>query len=107
GDYYKSGKYDRRGDCIYEFKAGRFRWRRSARNHGPKDLTHDLGKRPRYPRAVVLLSADFRYFGKSGDDQYKSEFSLVKWAVEHLGRSHRVWHEPGLRAQLLDLIDWL
>ena len=89
-EYYKDSRYARRGDCIYRFRSGRFTWRRGAQYHGPKDLVHDLGDYPKYPRANVLLSTDFRYFGKAASDKYKSKFPRVRKAVESLGRGQRV-----------------
>jgi len=107
GLYYKSGRYSKRGDCIYGFANGRFKWRSGAKHHGPNDLVHDLGKHPYYPRANVLLSTDFRYFGKVGTDEYKSKFPLVGNAVERLGRGQRVHHNPALRDELLAMEDWV
>src|SRR6266436_4190470 len=46
-------------------------------------------------------------FGKLGTDKYKSKFRLVKDAVEHLGRSQRVHHNPALRDELLAMADWI
>jgi hypothetical protein len=107
GAYYTSDRYSRRGDCIYEFKNGRFARRKRAKHHlNPKDLIHDLGRRP-YSKANVLLSTDFRYFGKAGTDDYKSKFRRVKYAVERLRRGHRVHQNAELRDQLLDMRDWI
>ena len=63
GEYYKNKCHAGRGDCIYRFRSGHFVWRSDALHHGPKDLAHDLGNFPDYPRANVILSTDFRYFG--------------------------------------------
>jgi hypothetical protein len=38
-----------------------------------------------YPRANVLLSSDFRYFGKEGTDSYKQDYPAVGRAVDELG----------------------
>lgn len=103
GQYYRDSRYTSRADCIYRSEAGRFVWREGAKYHGPKDLIHDLGPRPDYPRASVLLSKDFRYFGGTGSDEYKINFNLVKNAVEALGQGHRVHHDEALYGQLLDL----
>ena len=107
GDYFKTKKYFRRGDCIYSFRNMRFTWRKDAKFHSPADLTHDLGDHPDYDRASVLLSEDFRYFGKDGNDKYKTKFPRVKCAVENLGRGHRVRHGPAVRDQLLEMMDEL
>ena len=107
GEYYKSDRYSRRGDRIYTFRNGRFRWLQTARFHGPDDLTHDLGKHPTYARASVLLSSDFRYFGKNGDDEYKLRFPRVRRALEQLGRGHRVRQNLEMRDELLEMKNWL
>jgi hypothetical protein len=90
GDYYTTRRYAGRGDRIYRWRGGRFRWRQEALHHGPKDLVHDLGEPPDYDRAQVLLSDDFRYFGANGTDDYKSRFPRIKNAVEKLGQGHRM-----------------
>jgi hypothetical protein len=107
GKYYKSSRYALRGDCIYRFRSDQFEWRTDAQHHGPTDLAHDLGNYPEYPRANVLLSTDFRYFGKAGSDKYKSKFREVRDAVERLGQGHRVRHGRALRDELLAMADWV
>ena len=107
GEYYKSSQYARRGDCVYRFRSGHFEWRKGALHHGPESLAHDLGRYPEYPRANVLLSTDFRYFGIAASAKYKSKFPMVRDAVEGLGRGHRVRHYPTLRGELLAMKDWI
>jgi len=107
GSYYRSGHFSRRGDCVYRFANGRYSWRKHAEHHGPGDLVHDLGKPPLYSRANVLLSTDFRYFGKAATDKYKAKFRLVRQAVERLGQGQRVHHDDALRDELLKLITWV
>ncbi len=103
GDYYRSDKYAKRDDCIYSWGDGRFQWQQGARYHGPGDLVHDLGAHPTYDKANVLLSDNYRYLGSSGTSKYKERFSLIKDAVEFLGRGHRVNHVDELRSELLGL----
>lgn len=103
GRYYDVPRFARRGDCIYERRGGRFIWRHRALHHGPSDLIHDLGESPDYPRANVLLSDDFRYFGGGGSANYKTLYPRIKKAVEELGRGHRRNHGDELRSQLLAL----
>jgi hypothetical protein len=55
----------------------------------------------------VLLSGDFRYFGKAGTDEYKSRFPRVGRAVERLGRGARVRHNEELRRELMEMAEWL
>jgi len=104
GDYYKRRRFADRGDCIYRYRGDRFVWRRGALHHGPDDVTHDLGEHPDYPRAQVLLSDDFRYFGAKGTDDYKRRYPWIKRAVETLGRGQRVNLGDELRSELLALM---
>lgn len=104
GSYYAKPRFAQRGDCIYERRGNVFAWRVGSRHHGPVDLVHDLGSPPDYPRASVLLSDDFRYFGAAGSAEYKSRYPAVKYAVEHLGRGHRVHHDEPLRLELQGLM---
>ena len=101
GRYYRDPRYADRRDCIYEWHDGDFTWRRGALYHGPKDLIHDLGRPPKYDRSHVLLSRDFRYFGRDGNAAYKAEFPRIKRAVENLGRGHRIHHDGRLQNDLL------
>jgi hypothetical protein len=107
GNYYKDSEYAKRSDCIYTFEAGRYFWKSGSVHHCSEDLEHDLGVYPDYPNANVLLSTDFRYFGKAASANYRTEFPLVYQAVKHLGRGHRVWHSPALHDELLRLKDWI
>jgi Nucleotide modification associated domain 2 len=107
GNYYRDRHFASRGDCIYKFKAGKFKWKSGALYHGPNDLKHDLGKHSKYARASVLLSSDFRYFGSVGTDKYKAKFPEIKRIVEQLGRGHRVRHRGALSRQLLAMQKWV
>jgi hypothetical protein len=102
GEYYREQRFADRGDRVYQWRH-RFIWRPGALHHGSKDLFHDLGQPRDYKRASVLLSTDFRYFGASGTAEYKSQFPLVKDAVEQLGRGYRVRLSGPLRMQLMAL----
>jgi len=106
GDYYKDSRYVRRRDCVYRPSGTRYVWKKNSAYHGPESVSHDLGQHPDYPRANVLLSGDFRYFGKAGTDEYKSRFPRVGRAVERLGRGARVQHEE-LRRELMEMAEWL
>jgi hypothetical protein len=109
GEYYKDPQFAQLGDCIYKYKfeGDRFVWKPSSRHHGPEHLDHDLGKPTGYSRANVLLSKDFRYFGKAGTDEYKSRFPDVCHAVERLGQGHRVHHVPELWCRLKRMAEWV
>jgi len=62
-NYYSHGKYADRPDRIYLWDGHNFKYRRNAKYHSKENLSHDLGKRPKYQSAYVLLSRKFRYFG--------------------------------------------
>lgn len=103
--YYTDRCYAARGDRIYNLRGDRFVRRRGARHHPePSDLIHDLGKRPNYPRANVLLSKDFRYFGRNGTADYKRAFPRIAKAVNRLGQGARVNHSYQLRDELIGLV---
>lgn len=104
GRYYRERKYAGRGDCIYQYQSGRFLRRKDAKHHDrPQDLLHDLGPYPEFARANVLLSADFRYYGATGTDEYRSNFPTIARAIEALGRGHRVRFGVRLQEELLKL----
>jgi hypothetical protein len=99
-EYYKTLLYKNRSDCIYEAVGDGFARRSDAKfDDGPEHLVHDLGQAPRYERANVLLSDDFRYFGDHGLADYKREFPHIKYAVEQLARGHRVHLSQVLREE--------
>src|SRR5215469_393036 len=107
GRYYRDPKYSGRSDRIYRWDGDRYERRARALYHDhDQDLPHDLGEAPTFPRAQVLLSKDFRYFGSSGTADYKTAYPLVKDAIERLGRGERVNHPEKLRDQLLSLREW-
>jgi hypothetical protein len=108
-DPLKHGKYyDRfrsRRDCIYtRTKTGRLIWKNNSRFHKNGSEAHrDIGFSPDYKKATVLLSRDFRYFGRKGTADYGETFTLIKGAIRELGQGHRVYHRSTLRSQLLAL----
>lgn len=108
GDYYTDPQYFTREDCIYRWDKDHYYWNPGSVHHGDGYLNHDIGFQPNYKRANVLLSADFRYFGEYGNDDYKNQFPAVKLAVENLGIGHRVNHDNQLKIQLQELknITW-
>jgi hypothetical protein len=107
GKYYKDAEYAKRSDCIYRYKGGRYFWKPGSLYHDVGDIEHDLGKYPEYPRANVLLSDDFRYFGKEANAEYKTKFTEVRSAVERLGEEHRVRHTLALQNEFLQMKDWV
>jgi hypothetical protein len=104
GRYYKAARYARRGDCIYRAKGDRYEWKARARHHGPEHIKHDLGSPLKgYPRANVLLSTEFRYFGDKATNNFR--FPELQQALRELGRGHRVRHTEELRKQLRHMAD--
>ena len=102
GDYYRDPRYASRADCIYRDVNGRAVLKSNARYHAITDQRRkDVGLH--FERAFVLLSDDFRYFGRRGTDDYKFRFSRIRDAVESLGRGHRRFHSDALREELLAL----
>jgi hypothetical protein len=104
GAYYRDAKFANRADCIYRWRDGRFETREDAKYHAEEgNLTHDLGTHPEYRRATVLLSDDFRYFGRDGSSEYKCQYSLLKAVVERLKQGERVNHPEKLHDELWEL----
>jgi len=111
GTYYREPQYSSRADCIYEWRGETFHVRPRAQFHTvEKDhLTHDLGRGPSFPRARVLLSDDFRYFGGSLPEHYKKQFPAIGRAIRGLRQGHRVHHSSELIRELQGLLEetWL
>lgn len=104
GEYYSRDEFRVRPDCIYErTPEKRLSWRRGAKFHGPDDIPRDVGIFPLYERANVLLSADFRYFGREGTVEYRNRYPAITAAVAGLGQGHRVNHVKMLRDELVKL----
>lgn len=107
GQYFVERRFANRADCVYRLRNGRFSWRHGAQHHGQRDIPRDLGRHPDYPRANVLLSKDFRYFGANGRADFKDHFPWIEKAVERLGRGHRVQHDKRLREEFNRLKEWI
>jgi len=104
GRYYEDARFGGRIDRIYRRRGGVFERRKDALFHAkPGDLVHDLGRAPRYPRATVLLSTDFRYFGGAGSAEYKVRFPALKQVIEGLKQGHRLHHGEALQQELMAL----
>lgn len=103
-NYYEMQEYATRPDCIYIEEDGIAKLKSL-----PKPIYHVTGEElitdvgPRFENAHVLISNDFRYFGKAGTDEYKSDFEHIKNLIESLKRGHRINYEPELREQLINL----
>jgi len=102
GDYYRSGRVANRPDSIYEGVSGVARRKKTAQFHKQSDERRkDVGLK--FQNAHVLLSRDFRYFGKRGADAYKQKFPALRDLVESLTQGHRRNHSSQVRSELLDL----
>jgi hypothetical protein len=102
GEYYQKREYSRRPDCIYKNIRGRPVRKSRARYHNQSDeRRRDVGIR--FQRAYVVLSDNFRYFGRKGDDRYKRDYPMIRRLIEGLKRGHRVNHSPAVRKELLKL----
>lgn len=90
GEYYESPEYRRRWDCVYERRDGMLVSRPGAVFHPDNgDVDRDLGSGPVYPKAVVLLSDDFRYLGTRGTMDYVARWPDLGTYVHELGRGQR------------------
>lgn len=104
GDEYYTSAYAYRPDCIYKNVGAKFLRKTSAQYHDkPDDIVHDLGMADKYERAWVLLSNDFRYFGKNGTADYARNYPRIKRAIELLGIGHRRNHGQDLLDELRNL----
>jgi hypothetical protein len=102
GGYYQAPRFAARPDCIYKDKNGVPERKPSARYHAETDERQkDVGMR--FENAFVLLSENFRYFGRKGTIDYKRDFPAIKTVVESLRRGHRVNHSSQLRDELIKL----
>ena len=102
GEYYQNPAYAKRPDCIYHDVSGSAERKRFARFHNTTDeRKKDVGLN--FENAFVLLSKNFRYFGKSGTADYKEHFPAIKNLIEGLKRGHRVNHSAELRKELISL----
>ena len=104
GLYYVDPKYRGRADRIYRRDGDRFVLRSHARYHKQGDqITRDLGRWPQYRDANVLVSRDFRYWGKSGTTSYQGLLPEIVSLLRRLTRGHRVKLSNRARNQLLEL----
>jgi hypothetical protein len=104
--YFDEPQYQKRKDCIYKrTPQGLLKLVPGASAHNAGTHAKDLGPPPNYPAAIALLSADFRYFGGNGTDDWKEHAPHLKKMVEQLDQGHRVNHSREVRDDLLKLID--
>lgn len=100
-EYYRDRAFVRRPDCIYHFRGGELIRKKAAAYHeDPGNRARDIGPAPEYRNARVLLSSDFRYFGKPKEPIPDDSQAFV----DSTGRGHRVNHDPARRDALNTLI---
>jgi len=106
GDYYSQQKHLRRPDCIYAWKNGKLHLKKGAKFHAEGLQAYkDVGTAPTYKKGAVLLSRDFRYLGREGDDSYQHSYRAITACLDCLRQGHRVNHSPALHEELLKLKD--
>jgi hypothetical protein len=105
GDYYLGDLgYENRPDCIYKLgnDGKTAKRKKNAKYHAKSDeRKRDVGMK--FEKADVLLSEDFRYFGKNGNANYKGKYPKIKLVVAKLKQGHRVNHDKELHDELLRL----
>lgn len=106
GVYYAKKDFADRADCIYQpTKNYRYKLKSNSAFHQQVDMEHDIGIAPKYSRANVLLSEDYRYFGGEKNPVYKSKYSWIAKSIKKLMQGHRVNHSTFLRNELIELKD--
>jgi len=101
-EYYTDNRYSGRIDRIYSVKADGRAERRPGYSPGlhtdPKALLKDVGIK--FERGFVLLSTDFRYFGKDDYAIDPSLFGELLTFVSKVGRGYRVQLSNAVLSQL-------
>lgn len=108
GAYYTDDQYHYRPDCIYQKSGDGYRLRNDAKYHSEKDhIERDLGRSKDWNRIIVLVSENFRYFGKSDSLDYRTAHPAIWSVVEQLRSEHRVNHLEALQQKFLAMKDAL
>jgi hypothetical protein len=97
--------YPFRMDCIYKCENRIFSNRKDAKFKCNMD--RHLGPAPTHRDAFVLLSSDFRYFGRCDEIPIETLYPIVHAAVAPLGQGHLKDHLPPLQNELEKLIDYV
>jgi hypothetical protein len=107
GAYYvPHGSFAARPDCIYLKTPSGYEPRKGARFHpGGEELTHDLGSGPDFKNANVLLSTDFRYFGKDRVAIDSGPYRALATFVHSIGVGHRVNFSPTLANSIVQFVN--
>ncbi len=106
-EYYGSGSYDGRSDCIYKLdSSGEFSLRSSRIHNHPKNRARDVGgKENNYRNAWILKSDRFWYFGGHALKVVGSQTPNLVEKLERLSQGYRVNHSVLARAELETLIE--
>ena len=85
--YYLADAFSSRPDCIYHRdETGHLVRRRGATFHTEDDKERDVGEFPEYRRANVILSTNFKYFGRLLSPAVPQ---CVRDFVRAMGQGHR------------------
>ncbi len=99
GEYYKQEKYFYRDDCLYSFDGQQYSRREDKKYHISNNTPNDEGNN------IVLLSDNYRYFGKKSNDDYKNKYPILTKIINSLKQGHRLNHNTELFKKLSQLID--
>ena len=99
GEYYKQEKYFYRDDCLYSFDGQQYSRREDKKYHISNNTPNDEGN------DIVLLSDNYRYFGKKSNDDYKNKYPILTKIINSLKQGHRLNHNTELFKKLSQLID--
>jgi hypothetical protein len=97
--------YSFRKDCIYSCFNSLYVNRNKAKFSC--DMDQDLGFAPGRQNAIVLLSTDFRYFGRCNTVDLATGYPLVHERVARLGTGHLTNHLAPLSDELERLIQYV
>jgi putative DNA base modification enzyme with NMAD domain len=106
-EYYGSGRFDGRTDCIYKLDSNEGFILRSPRIHNSsKNKTRDVGtSADNYQNAWVLKSDEFWYFGGKAMNVLGPQTSSLIEKLGKLSQGHRVNHSPRVREELEGLVE--
>jgi hypothetical protein len=100
--YYRDPTFRGRPDCIYRKVGGRPKRLRNAQFHTLSDESaKDVGRH--FEKAHVLLSDDFRYFGRAETAEYQRRYKSLSRMLKDLTQGHRVNHDPKVHKDLVRL----
>lgn len=105
GEYYDRAEFRDRWDCVYERQGERLVWRPGSVFHEAPDCSdRDLGPAPVYPKAVVLLSRDFRYLGTNGTFDHARMWPDLATFVHEIGIGQRQVEPASRFGQILSAL---